>query len=157
MLKGNCILWQGVLTADGYGIKFYQTKRKRKYIRVHRLIYEKVFGKISNGHIIHHLCGNPSCVNIDHLEAMSRIDHRNKHRDAAPQLRRNVCKYGHQLVGDNLAFWTGGYPTCRICHNARLRAYHRKKRKEAVDALTNADATATIKTSTRINREIHPR
>ena len=154
MSAENCILWQGALSEEGYGKKFYQVDGKQKFIYAHRFIYVKTFGRIPDKFVIHHLCGNHACVNSAHLQAMSRTDHKDKHAPVTPST--TYCKRGHMLTGDNLAFHLDGRRACRICSNATARARYKKK-KEAVNAFANTDATATARTSTRVNREIYPR
>jgi len=62
-----CWIWQGTLNADGYGEFSVSSKRKL----AHRVIYERHRGAIPEGLDIDHLCKVHSCVNPDHLEAVT--------------------------------------------------------------------------------------
>lgn len=52
-----------------------------KTIHVHRLEWEKHFGDIPNGCIVHHKDENKLNWSIDNLELLSRKDHIFKHKD----------------------------------------------------------------------------
>jgi hypothetical protein len=56
----GCWIWLGSKDRLGYGL----TKPYRRY-------YERHIGAIPAGHVIDHLCRNPSCVNPAHLEAVT--------------------------------------------------------------------------------------
>lgn len=68
---------------NGYTLIFYNGKLKR----LHRAIYEKFYGNISEGKVIRHSCDNPYCCNIKHLIVGSQQDNvndmweRNRQRD----------------------------------------------------------------------------
>lgn len=69
-LATGCWNWTGHLDKDGYG-------RKRHNNRVdvaHRYMFERTRGPIPIGFEIDHLCANPSCVNPDHLEPVTRTE-----------------------------------------------------------------------------------
>jgi|SRR3990167_9644245 len=42
-----------------------------KTILAHRYLYEKRYGKIPEGMVVDHLCRNPMCVNLNHLEMVT--------------------------------------------------------------------------------------
>jgi hypothetical protein len=109
-----CWVWQWSLGGGGYG----QAMVGRTLVRAHREFYEAVVGPIPPGHDIHHRCRVRACINPDHLEPLSRKDHRNGH---APE----ACRLGHPLVrvGVNLR--------CRVCDAANAREYRRRKREAA--------------------------
>ena len=44
----------------------------------HRVMYEKKFGKIEEGLVLHHKCENHICVNPDHLEKVTNGENVNK-------------------------------------------------------------------------------
>ena len=58
----------GKVTVDGVG---YQA---------HRYYYSQAKGKIPDGYHVDHLCFVPSCVNPDHLEAVTPIENERRRR-----------------------------------------------------------------------------
>lgn len=68
----GCWNWLRHKHHEGYG-RAWDGMRVRG---AHVLAWESFHGShCPAGHDIHHLCGNPSCVNPYHLEAMSRREH----------------------------------------------------------------------------------
>lgn len=63
----GCWVWLRNKDGRGYGV----FQRKRKHIVAHRAFYEEAKGPIPSGLVIDHTCFNPSCVNPDHLEAVT--------------------------------------------------------------------------------------
>lgn len=55
-----CITWPGALSKQGYG--------------PHRRLYEKFRGPVGRGMELDHLCRHHSCVNLDHLEIVTRVE-----------------------------------------------------------------------------------
>lgn len=70
-----CIPWWGTRRADGYGR--IRTHTGNRY--AHRAVYEECFGPLPEGSLVHHTCENKSCVNPEHLEAVTRGDHNRIH------------------------------------------------------------------------------
>ncbi len=68
---GPCWIWTGWTINTGYGM-IGTGGREGHDVLVHRLSYELLVGPIPDGLNIDHLCSTPTCVNPDHLEAVSQ-------------------------------------------------------------------------------------
>lgn len=66
----GCWLWTGAHAASGYP----QIGNDRKVHYAHRIAYELFVGPIPEGLHIDHLCGVRSCVNPEHLEAVTQAE-----------------------------------------------------------------------------------
>jgi hypothetical protein len=49
----------------------------------HRVFYEILVGDIPDGHVLHHECENPGCVNPDHCTPLTPAEHLALHRELA--------------------------------------------------------------------------
>jgi len=58
-------------------------------IGAHRVMYEKLKGKIQDGLQLDHLCRNKKCVNPNHLEPVTQVENS---RRAAPKITREKVK-----------------------------------------------------------------
>ena len=63
----SCWVWEAG-KIRGYG---YFALTHRKSVKAHRFAYELMVGPIPEGLCIDHLCRNHSCVNPEHLEAVT--------------------------------------------------------------------------------------
>jgi hypothetical protein len=114
-LKSNklndCLEWTGALN-KGYG---WVTLNYNQYL-VHRVIYEHFVGKIPTGYEIDHLCRNPKCSKVDHLEAVTPWTNqiRIPNSSAALSLRK-ACKNGHLYNLENTKIDPTGRRHCRVC------------------------------------------
>jgi hypothetical protein len=63
--SGDCWIWIGSKTKDGYGVLTVG----RKQVRAHRASYEAFVGGIPAGFLVCHTCDTPLCVNPIHLFA----------------------------------------------------------------------------------------
>jgi hypothetical protein len=75
-----------------------------------------------------HLCGNPSCCNPFHLEAVTqRVNNLRSRKNG--KLR---CKHGHDLMDPSNIYWerTGRYPRkiCRTCRRRWHQTYQQRKK-----------------------------
>lgn len=64
----ECVVWKKDISKWGYGRVWNKGKR---YL-AHRYFYTLRYGKIPKGLVIDHLCNNPSCVNPEHLKAVTQ-------------------------------------------------------------------------------------
>jgi hypothetical protein len=120
--NSGCWLWLGSVCADGYG-KFNVAPETL----AHRFSYVLHHGHIPTGTEVDHKCRVRSCVNPDHLQAIShasnvrRGDFKTNHRNRV----KTHCKRGHPLAGNNLVVevWRGlTMRKCRTCRADRQRA-----------------------------------
>jgi hypothetical protein len=114
---GECLIWMGCTTNNGYG-RFGQRL-------AHRFAYERYVRPIPPGLTIDHLCRNKRCVNVDHMEAVTlaeNIRRRPLSGTAAANAAKTRCPMGHPLSGDNLR---GGQRinnrSCKACCTQRAR------------------------------------
>jgi len=76
----NCIVPDtGHRNSDGY-VRVWDKPQTQggRLTMLHRLEYEKVFGKIPKGYEIDHRCKNRECCNVNHLEMLTSSVHRAK-------------------------------------------------------------------------------
>jgi len=71
-----CLIWGGAVNSKGYPTKGDGAGGS---ILAHRAAYEAVHGPLPVGMHLHHLCGQPRCLNVDHLIALSQRDHNRLH------------------------------------------------------------------------------
>lgn len=67
---GDCLLWKGATSRDGYG----KIRINRKTWGVHRLQYFLYSGVLEEMDKVRHSCDTPLCVNPDHLRVGSDLD-----------------------------------------------------------------------------------
>ena len=128
----ECWIWLAARNGHGYGyISEYQNGIKRQF-PAHRVAYELLVGPICDTMQLDHLCRNRACVNPNHLEPVTCRE--NIHRgngQAAKNLRKECCKRGHLLRGNNLYAYKR-VRHCRTCRRiAALQKYYRDKERQA--------------------------
>lgn len=122
----GCWIWTASRTAEGYG-KLADGEGRWK--RAHRIAYELFVGPVSEGLEIDHLCGQPSCVNPEHLEAVThRVNLLRGGSFAAKNDAATHCPHGHPYDAENTYRGAKGERICLACKRQRGRDYMRRKR-----------------------------
>ena len=131
----GCWLWYGARNRDGYG----SLRLEQRTISAHVYVRGLLVGSTTDGLELHHTCETKCCVNPEHLEEVSRSEHRKRH----PELLRKAqevawavnrskthCKQGHPYSGYNLIIRKDrpGYRDCRACG---LEAQRKRQRRLA--------------------------
>jgi hypothetical protein len=119
--SGDCWLWLAGKTSRGYG----RFRLGRKTVRAHRMAYELACGPIPAGLVLHHRCGNPSCVKVWHLVLTKpRGNILRGFAFAAVNVGKLCCPQGHPYSGKN----SNGSRVCRICTREQDRRYKESHR-----------------------------
>lgn len=111
----GCWLWTGSADNKGYG---RLKGAANKYVKAHRLSYERHVGPIAPGLVLDHLCRVKSCVNPAHLEPVSSGENtRRGTLFASPTLNKHKthCVRGHAFSSRNTYRNTQGRRKCRKC------------------------------------------
>lgn len=92
----GCWNYSGYKDRLGYGIHCYHGK----YIFAYRYFYEKYKGKIPDNLVLDHLCRNTSCVNPEHLEAVTNEE--NCRRGINSKINMDIADEIRRLNKNNL-------------------------------------------------------
>lgn len=111
----GCILFTGGLTGSGYG----QIWKDGRLVGAHVAAYEHFVGPIPEGKHLHHRCETPACVNVDHLEPLTPLEHRRKHLPTH-------CERGHEFNEVNSRTRPNGARYCHTCKMDRQRDRRRR-------------------------------
>lgn len=126
--RPDCWIWQGA-TDHGYGRVWIDGKAKR----VHRLVWEALYGPIPEGLQLDHICRVRMCCNPAHLDLVTALENSQRAKPfrtvvkRVPLPDRSHCSQGHPLDGGNL-IKQGGEWRCRECRRAASRkSVHRRR------------------------------
>lgn len=118
----RCLLWTA-RRREGYGL--FDVERGLT-VQAHRYAYELVHGEIPECLEIDHLCRNPPCVEVYHLEVVTpRVNVLRGFSPAARHARTTHCPLGHEYTPENTYFRKKrNERECRKC-----RALHESNRR----------------------------
>lgn len=120
---GDCIIWTACVNNRGYP-QFYV--HGKGFQLAHRVAYQLYCGHLDNHMQLDHLCRNPRCVNIGHLEPVTQSVNMKRAYKAAPREKPTHCKNGHSFQDQNVIHHHGSRQ-CRICYNEWQRNYRKSK------------------------------
>ena len=120
-IEGDCLIWQGAKTTNGYG---YVGPNQMGTRTVHVLMWMHTHGERPPGTEFDHLCRNRDCINPEHLEAVSHAE--NVRRGTARCAKLTECKRGHPFVEGSYYFYDGKR-RCKVCQSERHRAYRERR------------------------------
>jgi hypothetical protein len=107
---------------EQYGADRYEGRPQK----AHRVAYQREVGPIPPGMVIHHVCGEPRCVNVEHMQLVTRAEHVRLHR-----VIDGRCQRGHDMTDPaNVYVTPDGRRNCRTCRAAARRRYQARKEAE---------------------------
>lgn len=130
---GDCIEWRGYAMPSGYGTISW---RSRQWV-VHRAMWTVMVGPIptDDDWTLDHLCRNKLCVNVEHLEVVTRTENSLRAGGLAIAHGRTkqkfgmVCFNGHKRTRENTGTRPNGGRKCLIC--AEITRVRRTERRHA--------------------------
>jgi hypothetical protein len=126
-IDGECWIWIGAITSNGYGSFGVSSGRGKS---AHRHAYLTLVGPIAPGLDLDHLCRNRDCVNPDHLEPVTRQVNVDRGDAGKHQSSKTHCAKGHAYDEKNTRWRPDRENSrdCRACKNAAMRALRAWKR-----------------------------
>ena len=124
----DCWKWKGSHFANGYA------RYGRNQEVLHKRIFECIYGPVPEGSELHHLCRHKWCVNPQHLEVVTVLQHRGYHKDEIPMAATNKakthCPNGHEYTINNTYLSRLKNSTMRHCKECRRIVSSKMARKE---------------------------
>ncbi len=132
----TCWLWDGGRDKYGYGSFWLNGSIRKAY----RVSYEWSKGPIPKGLELDHICRNPSCINPNHLEAVTHQENCSRgevgKKTGEKNRQKTHCPQGHPYNDENTYIRHYDKRDCRTCSRERMR-----KRKGWNGGLRNIDKT----------------
>ena len=140
----DCWEWIGAKSIIGYG-QFAPTSRRQGGVLTspHRFIWVYLNGDIPIGQEVDHLCRNRACTNPEHLRLIS-------HEENQSFLKKEFCKHGHPLSGDNLHINSQGKRVCKKCRSINTNRSLKKRMEQ--DPEFRKKRLEYIKSRVKLNR-----
>ena len=128
--ESGCFVWEGAISAGGYGNQSFRIGGKRYWFVPHRAMYVLLKGPTEME--LDHLCRNRLCCNVNHLETVSSGENTMRGNSfAATNKRKTHCKNDHEFTEKNT--WrspTTNRRRCRTCDSIRKKRYQQNSSNE---------------------------
>ena len=124
--EDGCIIWTGGQTGLGYGVSRYEGHSRV----AHRVAWALHYGELPPSDMdVDHLCHKKLCVNLNHLEVVTRtVNNQRRRRGWTSRPDPEFCMQGlHPWVPENW-YRNGSYVICAPCSRARARERYAKKK-----------------------------
>jgi hypothetical protein len=119
----DCWPWLAAKDSSGYGHMYVDGR----LVLAHRFAYELLVGSITAGLTLDHLCRVRHCVNVAHLEPVTRRTNTLRGETiAAAEASQTHCKHGHPFDEANTYYRRRRgrlHRSCRACNLAAVRRY----------------------------------
>lgn len=113
----GCLVQNGQLNNNGYG--------------PHRRLWIAEFGPVPKGMDLDHLCRNRWCINIDHLELVTRRENLARGKQSSRKDESKCRKGLHEWTDENTFIDAHGKTLCRPCHVEYHINYREQLRKRS--------------------------
>lgn len=119
--NSGCHIWQGKIGTGGYAYVSYREKTGKRLHRKAATVALELAGRPRPERLeVSHTCGNPVCVNVDHLLWESHSDNL-KRRKPFTRYKDNLCKRGHELPPIEDRNKNGSCPICYADYQANWK------------------------------------
>lgn len=101
--QGCMLVVSHKLNQDGYFRKFTASG---KAVMWHRQVYQDTYGEIPEGYEVDHMCRNRSCINPEHLQLLTSLEHTIKTNKERYRSRQDAAKeywLKHKCTGVSLS------------------------------------------------------
>jgi len=113
---GNCWLWKGRLSKEGYANVTYKGKLKGSHVH----FYEYYIGPVPEGLELDHWCRNRHCVRPGHLEAVTHQENMLRGNTIVAKFAMTThCPQGHEYTPENTYVNPKGSRLCITCRQEK--------------------------------------
>ncbi|TXH09365.1 MAG: HNH endonuclease [Spirochaetes bacterium] len=130
-LDTPCVESTGPRNGSGYANEWHRFGPGDAESLAHRTAYRLAGGVIPDGMTIDHLCRNKVCVNVFHMEVVTRGENSRRaggvEAAAAKRRAQTHCKRGHEFTPENTHTDGRGRRACKACRRATSSTWWRRK------------------------------
>lgn len=121
----GCLNWTA--SVSGLRLMYGRFTIDGRRAMAHRVAWMLEVGPIPEGYEIDHLCRNPLCVEVYHLEPVPpRVNRLRAPSPSTVNATKTECPAGHPYDGENTYWDKDGGRDCRECRRRRTREYQQR-------------------------------